>query len=70
MYKKRKSGLSGKEAADDVPSWAKGERPLTTESGHDFATRLLDDKYGPESDPTGPGSEFNKIKKWGDRAFE
>jgi hypothetical protein len=29
MYKKKKSGLSGKEAADDVPSWAQGERPLT-----------------------------------------
>ena len=65
-----KSGLSGKEAADDVPSWAQGERPLTTESGRDFAKRLLDDKYGPGNYPTGPGSEFSKIKKWGDRAFE
>ena len=44
MPKKRKSGLSGKEAADDVPSWAQRERPLTTESGRDFARRLLDDK--------------------------
>lgn len=70
MYKKRKLGLSGKEAADDLPNWAKGERPLTTESGRDFATRLLDEKYGQGSYPTGPGSEFNKIKKWGDRAFE
>jgi hypothetical protein len=31
---------------------------------------LLDDKYGVGSYPMGPGSEFNKIKKWGDRAFE
>ena len=43
MYKKKKSGLSGKEAADDVPSWAQGEQPLTTENGRDFAKRLLDD---------------------------
>lgn len=67
---KKKSGLSGKEAADDVPSWAQGERPLIGESGKDFAKRLLDDKYGAGNYPTGPGSEFNKIKKWGDRAFE
>ena len=70
MHKQKKSGLSGKEAADDVPSWAQGERPLTTENERDFAKRLLDDKYGAGNYPTGPGSEFNKIKKWGDRAFE
>lgn len=64
MYKKKKSGLSGKEAADDLPSWAQGERPLTTENGRDFAKRSLDDKYGAGSYPTGPGSEFNKIRKW------
>lgn len=67
---KEKPGLSGKEAADDVPSWALGERPLVTENERDFAKRLLDDKYGPGNYPMGPGSEFSKIKKWGDRAFE
>jgi hypothetical protein len=25
---------------------------------------------GAGNHPTGPGSEFSKIKKWGDRAFE
>jgi hypothetical protein len=70
MDRKKKPGLSGKEAADDVPSWARGERPRTTESGRDFARRLLDDKYGAGNYPTGPGSEFSKIPKWGDRAFE
>lgn len=70
MDKKTKKGLSGKEAATDIPSWAKGQRPLTTESGREFAERLLDEKYGKGSYPKGPGSEFNKIKKWGDRAFE
>lgn len=64
MLKKKKSGLSGKEAATDMPSWAEGERPRTTENGGDFAKRLFDDKYGPGNYPTGPGSEFNKIKKW------
>ena len=70
MPKKRKAGQSGKDAADDIPSWAEGERPETDESGKEFAKRLLDDKYGVVNYPTGRGSEFSKIKKWGDRAFE
>jgi hypothetical protein len=41
-----------------------------TENGRQFAERLLDDKYGKGNYPIGPGSEFSKIKKWGDRAFE
>jgi hypothetical protein len=70
QYKKPKSGVSGKEGAKDVPSWAKGERPKVNESGKDFAKRLLDKKYGEGNYDRGPGSEFNKIQKWGDRAFE
>ncbi|EPX62631.1 hypothetical protein D187_008819 [Cystobacter fuscus DSM 2262] len=70
QYKTPKSGVSGKEGAKDVPSWAKGERPKVDESGKDFAKRLLDKKYGEGSYDKGPGSEFNKIQKWGDRAFE
>lgn len=60
---------SGKEKANDVPSWAKGNKPNPGESGKDFAKRLLDEKYGPGNYDTGPGSEYNKIKKWGDRGF-
>lgn len=70
QYKTPRSGVSGKEGAKDVPSWAKGERPTVNESGKDFAKRLLDKKYGEENYDKGPGSEFNKIQKWGDRAFE
>jgi hypothetical protein len=70
QYKTPKSGASGKEGAKDVPSWAKGERPKVNESGKDFAKRLLDKKYGEGNYDKGPGSEFNKIQKWGDRAFE
>jgi hypothetical protein len=70
QFKTKKAGLSGKEAASDVPSWAHGKRPLTIEDGTQFAERLLDAKYGKGNYPRGPGSEFNKIKKWGDRAFE
>lgn len=65
-----RAGLSAKEAAKDVPSWIRGERPLLGEKGRDFATRALNDKYGVGNYPRGPGSEFNKIQKWADRAFE
>ena len=69
-YKKPKSGVSGKEGAKDVPSWAKGEKPYSKENGKQFAKRLLDKKYGEGNYEKGPTSEFNKIQKWGDRAFE
>ena len=67
--KKSKPGVSGQEGAKDVPSWAKGERPNTGESGKDFADRLLGEKYGNGNYPTGPGTEHSKIQKWGDRSF-
>jgi hypothetical protein len=67
--KKSKAGVGGQEGAKDVPSWAKGERPNTGESGKDFADRLLGEKYGEGNYPTGPGSEHSKIQKWGDRSF-
>ena len=69
QYKKSLSG-SGKEKATDVPSWAKGNKPYVDESGKDFAKRLCDERYGPGNYETGPTSDFNKIKKWGDRAFK
>jgi len=59
---------SGKEKASDIPSWAQGERPLPGESGKDFANRILDKKYGKGNYPKGPGSEHNKLKKYGDRS--
>jgi len=67
--KQTKPGQSGKEAARDVPSWAKGERPTIKEDGKKFAKRLLNKKYGEGNYKTGPGTEFNQIKKWGDRGF-
>ena len=70
-YKKTKSNVSGKEGAKKPPDWAKGNRPQKGESGKNFARRLMDEKYGKGNwNETGPGSEFNKIKKWGDRSFE
>jgi hypothetical protein len=63
----KKSKKSGKEKASDIPSWAEGEKPLPGESGKDFAKRLLDNKFGEGNYPTGPGSEYNKLKKGGDR---
>jgi hypothetical protein len=63
-------GLSGKEGAKDPPEWAKGNKPKVGEDGKSFERRLLNDKYGENGwKDTGPTSEFNQIKKWGDRSF-
>jgi len=69
QYKKSKSG-SGKEKSNDIPSWAEGKRPLVGENGKDFAKRLLDERFGENNYKKGPSSDFDKIKKWGDRGFE
>jgi hypothetical protein len=70
-YKVRLSNQSAKDAATDIPSWAAGERPCKTpnEDGKAFATRLLTAKYGAGKYPTGAGSEYSKLQKFGDRAF-
>jgi RHS repeat-associated protein len=70
LFKKPKSGGTGKEKATDIPSWAKGERPRVNEDGKTFARRLLREKYGNDDFDRGPGSEFNKLRKYGDRNFE
>ncbi len=44
QFKKRKSNQSGKDAAKDVPDWAKGQRPFKGEKGQDFAKRVLNDR--------------------------
>ncbi|MDM8527068.1 hypothetical protein QUF58_02545 [Anaerolineales bacterium HSG24] len=69
-YKQPREGATGKEGATDIPSWAEGEQPFVEESGRDFARRVLDKKYGPKNHPTGPGSEFSKLKKYADRHFK
>jgi len=70
LFKTRIGGLSGKAAATDIPSWAEGLFPKVGESGKEFAHRLMRSKFGTGQYPTGPGSEFNKLKKYADRAFE
>ncbi|HET7502562.1 MAG TPA: DUF4157 domain-containing protein [Kofleriaceae bacterium] len=68
-------GLSGKEAATDVPSWIhewSDARPGVNESGTTFATRMMNKRYGIGGwERMGPqGTEFSQLKKFGDRAFE
>jgi len=74
-FKQRVSGLSGKEAATDVPSWIENwpdARPGVQENGTMFATRMMTKKYGVGGwQKVGEhNTEFNKLKKFGDRAFE
>ncbi|MEZ4364493.1 MAG: hypothetical protein R3B48_30230 [Kofleriaceae bacterium] len=74
-FKRRTAGLTDKEAATDIPSWAKewsDARPYVDESGVEFATRMMDKKYGAGSwSREGKhATEFSQLKKFGDRAFE
>lgn len=62
------SKKSDKETAKDLASWARGKKPLSGESRKGFAKRLLDEQYGEGNwNGTGPGSEFSKLRKRGDR---
>ena len=71
FYCAKSSKKSGKEKANDAPDWAKGNKPNPGESGKDFAERLLNSKYGSGNwRGTGPGSEYSRLKKWGDRGFK
>lgn len=64
---------SGKEAAKDTPSWAKGVPRRVGETPRNYAERVLDGRYGRggwDRSDTGPKSDFNRIKKYGERAFQ
>ena len=63
----RASKSSDKDRSTDIPSWAKGEKPREGESGKEYAKRLCDERYGKGNYRTGPGSEYNKLRKYGDR---
>ena len=58
---------SEKEKSTDLPSWAKGLRPNPGESGKEFAKRVMDERCGEGNYDRGPGSDYNRLKKWGDR---
>jgi hypothetical protein len=52
--------------ANDAPSWVSREAgsPQPGENAQQYATRILNDKYGEGNWPKGAGSEFSKIVKW------
>ena len=61
---------SGKEAADDVPSWARGFPRRVGETPEDYGTRLVDEQYGRGNwSSSRQQREFNQIKKHGSRAY-
>ncbi|SHL04534.1 hypothetical protein, partial [Desulforamulus aeronauticus] len=66
---KTKKKVKGKQK-DDIPDRFKGEKPYKGEAGKETAKRVLE-KYG-EWNPnrTGPGTDFNKLKKYFDTHFD
>jgi hypothetical protein len=68
-FKKPTSG-TGKEKANDIPSWAEGQRPYVGENGDTFAKRLLNERYGVGKYKKRGQSEYSQLKKWGNRGFK
>src|SRR5258708_1842288 len=72
-----RSDVPEPESAKDTPSWSRGSAPQqkpdgSWENGKEYAKRLLDEKYGPRNweQDKGPRTEYNKLKKHGDRDFK
>nr|WP_287957341.1 RHS repeat-associated core domain-containing protein [Snodgrassella sp.] len=68
-FKKRIPNQTGKESANDVPSWARGKPPYKGETPEQFAKRLIKEQYGKNANKKakkgkkGPTEEFNRLKK-------
>jgi hypothetical protein len=71
-YKTKIPGLSAKEQKNDIPGWAKGQKPCKNplENGNAFAKRVMDKQYPGAKHDTGPDTEYNKIKKHVDAAWQ
>ncbi len=72
QFKIPAEGLSGKEGATNVPSWARGLRPRVGKSGGEEARRAMDNRWGKGKWKKIPDrkSEFRKIQKYFDRHFQ
>ena len=67
LYEAKRTRQSEKEKASDIPSWAEGASPREGESGRDFADRVYREKGKEPPETKGPRSDWNKLKKYGDR---
>jgi RHS repeat-associated protein len=64
-------GISAKDGAKDIPSWAQGARPRGQESGKQFADRMIENRYGAGMKAKGKqATEHSQLKKWADRSIE
>jgi len=57
---------TGKEKANDTPSWVSNYSKDPNEDCHDFAKAVVEDKWGvghPRATARGPGSDYSKIYK-------
>ena len=63
--------LSGKEAADDTPSWARGTPRRVGETPDAYARRVMDGRWGRGNWEKLPDRErdFRQIKKYGSRSW-
>lgn len=66
---RKKTKQSGKEAATDIPSWAKGKTKQANEDGKTAAKRIMNEQYGEGNweDNDQRKKEYSQIKKNLDR---
>jgi hypothetical protein len=67
----RVPGQSGKDAASDVPSFARGQPRSIDETPEEYAGRLMDNEYGRGNwrNDKDREAEFRQIQKYGQRGF-
>ena len=66
----KSSKQTGKEKASDKPSWVNKDMVDPNLPAEENARRILNNKYGKGNWKTGPGQEFNQIKKWLTRSLK
>ena len=65
----KKSKKSDKEKANDIPSYVSRSDIDPEKSSKENAKDILDRMFGPGNWNKGPGSDYNKIKKWIERGL-
>ena len=61
---KGESKKSKKERSTNAPEWSKYKKQKKGESKKQYATRILNEKYGKGNWGKGPGSEYSRIIKY------
>ena len=65
----KQSKKSGKEKANDTPSYVSRSDVDPNKSAKENAENIMNRQFGTGNWRTGPNSDYSKIKKWIERSF-